>query len=107
MGELTISEEKCRVARYRLVEELHSLKEILSLGIGVNAVDEFFCSEIEIVGSEVRSGALVDRSLFLWRKFRLKLVGDFFGNFALDGEDISQVAVLFFSPDMCVIAGIN
>src|SRR5437870_4107405 len=101
IGEQTVSEEKGRVARYCLVEELHRFKIIFPLvrRVIVAFVDEFFSSQVEIVGSEVRSGALVDRTLFLWRKFGLKLVGDCLRNLALDGKDISQVAVIFFGPD--------
>src|SRR4029453_8896308 len=109
IGELTMSEEKGRVAPYSLVKKLHCFKIIFSSAREVNeaVVDEFFCSQVEIVGNEIRSGALTDYTLFLWRQFGLKLVGDFFGNLALDGENIGQVAIIFFGPDMRVIAGIN
>src|SRR6266498_123895 len=101
IGEQTVSEEKGRVARYRLVEELHRFKIIFPLvrRVIVAFVDEFFCSQVKIVGSEVRGRALAYCSLFLWRKFDLKLVGDFFSNLALDGKDIGQVAVILLSPD--------
>src|SRR5262249_50301513 len=89
-GELTVSQEKCRVARYRLVKELHYFKEIFSLARGVSdtVVEGFFCSQVEIVGSEVRRRVLADCAFLLWRQLRLKLIGDFLRNLALDGEDI-------------------
>ena len=77
------------------------------MGVNVAVVDEFFCSQVEIVGSQVGGGAFVDCTLFLWRKLGLKLVSNCLGNLALDGEDIGQVPVIFFGPDMRVIAGID
>ncbi len=46
IGEQTVSEKKCRVARYRLVEKLHCFKMIFSPArlVNVAVVDEFFCS---------------------------------------------------------------
>jgi len=89
IGELTISEEKGRVARYGLVQELHRFKMILFLAIRANVtVDELFCSEVKVISSQVRGRALADCTRFLWRKLGLKLVGDFLGNLALNGEDI-------------------
>src|SRR4029453_1426195 len=109
IGELTMSEEKGRFAPYSLVKKLHCFKIIFSSAREVNeaVVDEFFCSQVEIVGNEIRSWALTDYTLFLWRQFGLKLVGDFFGNLTLDGEDIGQVAVIFLDPNMGVVAGID
>ena len=48
-----MSQEKCRVAREGLVKKLHRFKEIISQARGVNlaVVDEFFCSQEEVVGS--------------------------------------------------------
>ena len=76
-------------------------------GNNIAVVNESFCSQVEIVGSHVRRGALVHCAFFGWRKFGLKLIGDFFGNLALDGKDIGQIAVILLGPDMRVIAGID
>src|SRR4029434_849515 len=104
-----MSEKKCRVARYRLVKNLHGFKEIFSLARGGNVavVDEIFCSKVEIVGTQVRRGPLADCTLFRWRQLGLKLIGDFLGNLTLDGEDVGQLAVIFLDPNMRVIAGID
>src|SRR4030095_13172533 len=104
-----MSEEKGRVAREGLVKELHRFKEILSLTREVNVavVDEFFCSQVEIVGNQVRRGPLVHRTLFRWREFGLKLIGDFLGNLALDAEAVGHLAVIFLDPNMRVVAGID
>ena len=108
IGELAISKEKGRVARHRLVKELHGIKSVLSPAQrGEVSVDEFFGSEVKVVSSQVRSRTLADRTFFRWRELGLKLVGDFLGNLALNGEDIGQVAVIFFGPYMRVIAGID
>src|SRR2546426_9460337 len=44
----------------------------------------------------------LDRGLFPWRQFGLKLIGNRFRDFALDGKDISQLAVVSFRPKMGV-----
>src|SRR4026207_1825027 len=68
-SELAISEEKCRIMCDRLVKQLYRFKEILSLAGRVYSpfVDKFFRPQIQIVGSNIRSGSLIDRTLFLWR----------------------------------------
>src|SRR5437016_8543984 len=101
-----MSEEKARVARYRLVEKLHRFKVIFFLVRSANLVDKFFCSQVEIIGSQVRCRPLRYGRYLFRRQLRLTLFGDFFSNLALDGKDISQLAVLFLDPDMRVIAGI-
>ncbi len=57
--------------------------------------------------SDVRGGSLVDRTLFPWRYFGLKLIGDGLGDLTLDGENIGQVPVIFLRPDMSVITGVD
>jgi hypothetical protein len=90
-----------------LVKELHRFKVTFSLASGVAFVDEFFCSQVEIIGSQVFGRPLHDSRFVFRRELGLKLVGNFLGNLALDGEDIGQIAVIFFHPDMRVIAGID
>src|SRR5438128_1894185 len=109
IGEPTMSEEKCRVAREGLVKKLHRFKEILSQARGANIalVEEFFCSKETVVGSYVRGGALADRTLFLWRELGLKLVGDFLGNLALNRENIGKIAIIGLRPKMRIGAGVN
>ena len=105
-----MSEKKCRVARYRLVQQLHGLKSILFLSsnrVNILAVEEFFCLQVEIVGNQVRGRSLGDCTLFLWRQLGLKLIGDFLRNLALDGKDIGEIAIISLRPQMCVIARID
>src|SRR5438128_8742994 len=102
-----MSEEKRRVAREGLVKKLHRFKEIFfqARGVNVAVVEEFFCSQEEIIGSEVRGGALADRTLFLWRELGLKLVGDFLGNLALNRENIGEIAIIGLRPKLRVGTG--
>ena len=104
-----MGEEKCRVAREGLVKKLHRFKEIISQARGVNVavVNAFFCSQEEIVGSEVRGGTLADRTLFLWRELSLKLVGYFLGDLALNRENIGEIAIIGLRPKMRISAGVN
>src|SRR5437868_12043441 len=100
-----MSQEKCRVAREGLVKKLHRFKKIISQARGVNlaVVDEFFCSQEEVVGSQVRGGTLADRTLFLLRELGLKLVGDGFGHLTLNREDVGQSSVVGIGPQMGII----
>jgi len=79
-------------AREGLIKKLHGFEIILFLAtrvsLNITVVDALFCSEVKVISSQVRSGALADCILFPRRKLCLKLVGDFFGDFALDGKDI-------------------
>ena len=102
-----MSEEKGRVARYGLVQELHRFKESSLAPHGARDLEEFFCLQVEIVGSQIRGWPLVDCTLFLWRQLGLKLFGDFLRNLALDGEDIRQIAVVSLRPEMRVVPRID
>ena len=70
-------------------------------------VDDLRGPDIEVVGSDVFCRLRFDRYFFAWQDSGLKLVGYFLRNLALDREYIGKVTVIFFSPDMRVIAGIN
>ena len=83
----------------------HGLEEILPPGRAAGfGIDQCCRANVKIEGREIISRSLLDRGLFRWRKFGLKLIGDFLGNLALDGKDIGQITVILFGPDMCVIA---
>ena len=57
---------------------------------------------VKIVRCEVCRGSLLDRGLRLGRKLRLKVVSDSLCNFALNGENIREVAIIRLSPKMRV-----
>jgi hypothetical protein len=50
---------------------------------------------------------LLDRTFLGGREFRLQLVGDAFGNVALDGEDVGQIAIVGLRPEVHVVAGVD
>src|SRR5712692_9858046 len=108
-GELAISKEEGRVARYRLLKELDGCEIILSCPRYVNTtiIDELLCAKIKIIGSEIFCRSLLDGRFLCRGELGLKLVGDFLRFLALDGEDVRKVAVIFLGPDMRVIAGID
>ena len=69
--------------------------------------DQFPGASVEIVGNKIAGGPFFNGSLFAGQKFRLQLVGNRFGNFTLDRENISQIAVIGLRPEMRVITRVD
>src|SRR4029453_16760318 len=72
-----------------------------------NVENEIIRSAVELKRRYVRGRSLLDRVLLRGRKLRLQLVGDFFGDLALNGEYIGQVTVVCLRPEMCVVASVD
>ena len=64
LSELTMSQQKCRVTRYRLIEKLHGAKSILLSTVNVSVGEELFCSQVKIIGSQVVGRSLLDGRFF-------------------------------------------
>src|SRR5262245_42204362 len=62
---------------------------------------------VDVECRQISSGRLLHRFLLVRRKLRLELLGDGFGNLALDGEDISEVAIVGLRPEMRIIASVD
>src|SRR4029077_13292433 len=61
---------------------------------------KIFGSRVEIEGGNVGRRRAFDCDLFTWRKLGLKLLGNRLRDFTLDREDIGQIAVVGFRPEM-------
>ena len=62
---------------------------------------------VEIKRNHVRSRRLFDLALFIRRELRLQLIGDGFCDFALNRENISQIAIVSLRPQMRIGARID
>ena len=71
------------------------------------AESERFRASVKIEGNEIRGRSLFDRLLFRRRKLGLKLIGDGFGDLALNGKDVRKIAIISLRPEMRVVAGID
>ena len=57
---------------------------------------------VKVESRQICRRRLLNGFLLVRRQLRLQLIGDGFGDFALDGEDISQVAIVGLCPQMRV-----
>src|SRR5260370_16129920 len=107
-GEAEVSEEKIRVKRDGLVEELGRLVQVLDNPRTVNAsCQKHVCPGVKIERGEVRSRRFLNLGFFTRRKLGLQLVSDGLGDFGLDGEYIGEIAIISLLPIMCITACID
>src|SRR3982751_3769130 len=66
------------------------------------SVDLAGCANIEIKGGDIFRGRLFYLVLLVRKNFGLQLISDGFGDFTLNGEHISKVAIVSLRPKMCV-----
>ncbi len=70
-------------------------KHLLAIGVIV-------CLDEEEIGVGILGWPLIEPCFFIWRKLCLKSRGDFLREIGLDGEDVSQIAVVIFGPNVLV-----
>ena len=80
---------------------LFQLLEILHLRVEIVRLDEGEIG-LAVLGRLARHLRLLGR-----RKLRLQFVRDFLREIGLDREDIRQIAVVIFRPDMLVVHGVD
>ena len=61
----------------------------------------------EQIGFRILGWPAIEARFFVWRKFCLKSGGDFLREIGLNGEDISQIAVVIFRPNVLVVVGVD
>jgi hypothetical protein len=108
VGELALSCEKGGIACKRLVKQIDPCAQVLCKNRTEAYVkNEILRTAIEFKSSDICGWALLDRTFLGGRELRLQLVGDAFGDLALDGEDIGQIAIVGLRPEVSVVAGID
>src|SRR5437762_59020 len=106
-GELTIRIEKRWIARHGLVQQIDCLTEIRHPAAKGCPRKHMTGARIEIESDEIAGRPAVNRQSLSSRDFGAKPLSDFLRNLALDGEQIVQIAIVLFGPDMSVRARVD
>ena len=78
---------KVRIARESFIEQLGRLRQLLPCMDSIRCIGEQrLGAQVKIVCEQIGSGCFLDRRLFAYGDFCLKLVRDLLGNLALNGE---------------------
>ena len=108
VSQLAVSEEKLRITRYRLVQQINSLQQILSGSGGETCrKNESLGATVEIERCDVRRERLLDRALFTRRKFCLELVGYSLRDLALNCKHVCEIAIIGLRPEVRIVARID
>src|SRR5438093_6151284 len=103
-----IGEKEGRIARDRLIEQIHRGIEIfLAVRTVSNRFDQWGRTNIKVVRGDILRWLLFNRLSFNRGKFRSQLVSDRLCYFGLNGEDICQNAIVGLRPEMLVSPCIN
>src|SRR4030095_7680511 len=69
------------------------------------------CVIVRLNEKQIRVGvfgwSLIKPRFFIWRQFRLKSRGNFLREIGLNREDVGQIAVVIFRPNVLVVIGID
>ena len=107
-SELTVSEIECWIMCHGLIQQMYSLACVLDHACVERCLSQrLLAAEITIVGNKIGCRWLLDRCLFCWRELGLELVGDGFGNLALNGKDIVERPIVPVGPEMDVISCVD
>src|SRR6266404_863659 len=100
--------EERGIACEGLIEQIDPGMDIRHLhATEANVKNEIIRSAVELKRRYVRGWSLLDRTLLGGREFCLQLVGNAFGNLTLNGEDVSEIAIVSLRPKMPIVAGID
>ena len=108
MGQSAISEQELRIACDCLIEQFNRLQEIL-LNTSTESVAkrQRLGMRVKIEGCEIGGRRPFNRSLFTRRELGLKLGGNLFRDFALNGKNVGEVAIIGLRPKVCVVSGVD
>ncbi len=73
----------------------------------VPPVGVIVCLDEEQIGVRILGWPVIEPRFFIWRKFRLKSRGNFLREIGLDGEDVGQIAVVIFRPNVLVVVRVD
>src|SRR5438128_5696813 len=97
-GQLAIRIEKRWVARDSPVQQIDSLREILWSAVFLQK--NIIGARIQIKSNEIPSRLALNGLFLSGCNFDMKLRGDFLRDLALDCEQVIQIAIVLFDPDM-------
>ncbi len=107
-GKKAPGEQKLRVPGDSFIEQLRGFRQVL---LGVERIGdispESFGTLVKVERGKVSGGRLLDRRLFTRRNFGLELIGDRFGNLALNSKHVRQITIVVVRPKMRVRPGID
>src|SRR5438552_1840820 len=107
-GELAKRIEKRRIACDSLIQQLDPLEQIrFCLTTEARIQNKIFRAVVEIEGCEIGSRPALNGQFLSGRNFGVKLLSDFLCDLTLDCEDVVQVAIVLFRPDMGVGASVD
>ena len=94
----TVRTQEFRIAPNRFLQQADALKQVaLCVGI-IRQIVELSRPQIKIVRHRVRRGWFRHPRFLVSGQMRLQLLGDGFGDFALDSEHVSQIASVGLRP---------
>ena len=102
-GQFTIRKQKLRIVGDSLIQQANRLPHVFWYSrIKGDHSTKLFATQIPIVGEEIIGGRLLDRGFLSRREFGLKLIGNRFGDIALNGENIIERSIITFRPQMLI-----
>ena len=108
INELVVGFEKGRVSPHGLIQKLNRPLQVLQIiSIETGCEEQSLGPDVEIEGGQVGGGRFFDRRFLVRRKPGLQLLGNGFGDLALNGKDIGQIPIVGLRPQMRVGAGID
>src|SRR5207244_6568480 len=107
-GKKAPGEQKLRVPGDSFIEQLRGFGQVL---LGVEWIGdispESFGTLVKVERRNISRRHLLNRRLFTRRDFGLELVGDRFGDLALNSEHVCEIAIVVLRPKMRVCPGVN
>src|SRR4051794_34643296 len=91
MGDLEVGCAKGGIDRNRLAQKFQGLLEIVLSRVEDRLFNETLAPHVKFVGHEIVRWPLFHRGFFLRRKFTAKLRHNFFGQAALQSENVGKV----------------
>src|SRR5207244_10219867 len=89
-----------RLLKKRLRLQRCVVKHVHSIGVIV-------CLNEEEIGVRILGWSPIETRFFIWRKLCLKSRGNFLREIGLNGEDVGQIAIVIFRPNVLVVVSLN
>src|SRR6266480_1837167 len=107
MDQLAICLEKRWITPDGLVQQISRFEQFRSSDTAKACQEKIVGTCVEVESGDVARRGTFDCTLFTWREFRLKLVGNRRCDLTLNREYVRKVAVISLPPYLCVGARID